>query len=43
MESIEDHEDIKHDVHSSAVAVSAVTGDLLWAGKMETYGSESSE
>lgn len=29
MESIEDHEDIKHDVHSSAVAVSAVTGDLL--------------
>lgn len=43
MESIVDHENIRHDVHSSAIAVSVVIGDLLPVGKMGTDGRDSSE
>lgn len=43
MGNIEDHENIKHVVHSSAIAVSVVIRDLLLAGKKGTDGSDSSE
>lgn len=43
MESIEDHENIKRDVHSSAIAVSVVVRDMLLIGQMGTDGRDSSE
>lgn len=43
MESVVHHENIKHDVHSSAIAVSVVTGELLPVGKMGSDGRDSSE